>query len=189
METFEAIRARKSVRRYQDRPVEAEKIRKIVEAGYMAAGTPMAGKVYFNAISNKELLKQISEGTKERMRKSGNPQLEKLGANEKYDPIYGAPVAIVVSTDIDDQPMVQAMATQNAACAAQNMLIAATDLGLGSCYLMTPTMAFDILKIHDAAKLPILGAQAVCVVVAGYTDDTTPHKAYPEDPEEVEYVE
>lgn len=189
MNTLEAIKTRKSVRTYLDRPVESEKIKAIVKAGYMAAGTPMAGKVYFNAISNKELLAQISEGTKERMRKSGNPMLEKLGNNDAYDPIYGAPVAVVVSTDIDDKPLTQTMATQNAACAAQNMLIAAADLGLGSCYLVTPTMAFDILKIHDAAKLPILGAQAVCVVVFGYTNDTAPHKAYPDNPDTIEYVE
>ena len=48
MNTFEAIKSRKSVRTYLDKPVEPEIIKSIVEAGNMAAGTPMAGKVYFN---------------------------------------------------------------------------------------------------------------------------------------------
>ena len=43
MTTFEAMRNRKSVRSYQAKPVEQDKIRAIVEAGNMAAGTPMAG--------------------------------------------------------------------------------------------------------------------------------------------------
>ena len=43
MNTLEAIKARKSVRSYQDKPVESEKIKAIVEAGNMAAMTPMAG--------------------------------------------------------------------------------------------------------------------------------------------------
>ena len=189
MNTLQAIENRKSVRSYLDQPIEQEKIKTIARAGMMAAGTPMAGRVYLNVISNKELLRKISAGTKERMRKSQNPKLMKIAENDAYDPLYHAPVAIVVSVDIDDHPEIMSMAIQNAACAAQNMLIAATDLGLGSCYLMTPTMAFDILSIHDEAKLPILGAQAIAVVVFGYTDDTQPHKAYPDDPEDIEYVE
>ena len=47
MNTFETMKARKSVRSYQAKAVEPEKIKAIVEAGNMAAGTPMAGKVYF----------------------------------------------------------------------------------------------------------------------------------------------
>lgn len=189
MTTFEAIKARKSVRKYLDKPVEAEKIKAIVEAGNMAAGTPMAGKVYLNAISNPEVLSKVSVCTKERMKKSGNPMLEKLGANEAYNPLYDAPVAVVVSTDVDDNPVTQSMSTQNASCAAQNMLIAATDLDLGSCYLTSPTMAFDVIDVHDAAELPILGVQAVCVVVFGYTDDTTPHAPRPENPENIVFID
>lgn len=188
MNTFEAIRARKSVRSYLNKPVEPEKIKAVVEAGYMAAGTPMAGKVYFNAVSNPDVLAQISSGTKTIMGKSGVPMLEKLAGNEAYDPLYGAPVAVVVSVDLSDDPNTQSMATQNAACAAENMLLAATDLGLGSCYLMTPTMAFNIPAVHDAAKLPVLGVQPVAVVVFGYTNDTAPHKAYMTDVEEIVYL-
>ena len=92
MNTFEAIKARKSVRSYQDKPVEVEKIKAIVEAGNMAAMTPMAGKTYFNVISNPALLAQIKEGTRTVMQNSGVDMLVKISSNPAFNPIYGAPV-------------------------------------------------------------------------------------------------
>lgn len=188
MNTFEAINARKSVRTYQSKPVEVEKIKAIVEAGNMAAGTPMAGKVYFNVISNPELLQQMASGTKAVMQKSGVEMLVKLSSNPDYNPIYNAPVAVVVSTDPASDPNTQAMSTANAACAGENMLIAATELGLGSCYLMSPTMAFNIPQIREAAKLSE-SVQPVALIVFGYTDDVTPHDARSEQPDNIIYID
>ena len=187
MNTFETMKARKSVRSYQAKAVETEKIKAIVEAGNMAAGTPMAGKVYFNVITNAEVLKGIIDGSKAVMAKSGNPMLEKISANPNFNPIYDAPVAVVVSTTKAADPNTRSMATQNAACAGENMLVAAADLGLASCYLMSPTMAFFIPEMRVAAKLPE-AADPVCIIVFGYSDDTAPHAAYTENPENIIYV-
>ena len=188
MNTFETIQTRKSVRSYKAQSVEAEKIKAIVEAGNMAAGTPMAGKVYFNAISNAELLSQITTGAKAVMAKSGVPMLEKIAANEAFDPIYHAPVAVVVSTDPADNPNSQGMARANAACAGENMLLAATELGLGSCYLESPTLAFHIPELRAAAKLPE-NAVPQAVIVFGYTDDTAPHAPRPEKVDNIVYID
>ena len=188
MNTFEAIRNRKSVRTYQNRPVEADKIKAVVEAGNMAAGTPMAGEVYFNVVTNAGVLKDIVDGTKAAMANSGMEMLVKLAANPGYNPIYGAPVAVVISTTKTDVPNTAAMARANAACAGENMLLAATELGLGSCYLESPVLAFSIPEVAQAAKLPE-NAQPQAMIVFGYTDDTAPHKAYPAAPENIVYVE
>lgn len=187
MNTFDTFKARKSVRMYLDKPVENAKITAIAKAGNMAAGTPMAGKVYFTAIGNKELLSKIAAATKTVMGKSGVDMLVKLSSDPAYNPMYNAPAAIIISVDKADAPNTANMAVQNAACAAENMLLAATDLGLGSCYLMTPTMAFTIPEVREAAKLPA-NTQQVCVVAFGYTEDTAPHKDYPEQPENITYV-
>lgn len=187
MNTFEAIKTRKSVRTYLDRSVETEKIRTVVEAGNMAAGTPMAGKVYFNVIGNQELLKELSENTKAVMGKSGVEMLVNLSAKPEYNPIYGAPVAVVISTDKAADSNTLGMATANAACAAENMLLAATELGLGSCYLMTPVMAFNIPTMRESTKLPN-DAQPVAVVVFGYTNDIQPHKEYPNAQDTITYI-
>ena len=187
MNTFEAMKIRKSVRSYQQKSVEPEKVKQIAEAGNMAAGTPMAGKVYFSVITNPDVLKSIVEGSKAVMSKSGVPMLEKISQNPNFNPIYGAPAAIVVSTDKADNPNTAAMARANAACAGENMLLAATELGLGSCYLESQTLAFNIPEIAAEAKIPA-NAQPHAVIVFGYTDDTAPHAAYPETPDNIVYV-
>lgn len=188
MNTFEAIRIRKSVRTYQAKAVEPEKIKAVVEAGNMAAGTPMAGKVYFSVITNADVLKSIVDGSKAVMSKSGVPMLEKISANPNFNPIYGAPVAVVISTDKADNPNTAGMARANAACAGENILLAATEYGLGSCYLESPTLAFNIPDVAASAKIP-LGAQPQAVIVFGYSDDTAPHSEYPEKPENIVYVD
>ena len=187
MNTFEVFKKRKSVRKYLAQTVEDDKIKAVVEAGNMAAGTPMAGKVYFNVITNPEVLQQIVTGTKTFMQKSGIDMLVKLSSNPAFNPIYNAPVAVVISTDKVGNPNSESMARANAACAGENMLLAATDLGLGSCYLESPTLAFNIPAIRDAAKIAE-NMQAQAVIVFGYTDDTTSHKDYPESPDNIVYI-
>ena len=188
MNTFEAMKIRKSVRSYRSDSVDIEKIKAIVEAGNMAAGTPMAGKVYFNIITNTEILKSIVEGTRTVMANSGVEMLVKLSSNPNFNPIYGAPVAVIISTDKADAANIATMARANAACAGENILLAATDMGLGSCYLESPTLAFNIPDIAKAVKLPV-NTQPQAVIVFGYTDDSTPHKEYPENPENIIFVD
>lgn len=188
MNTFEAIRTRKSVRSYRETPVEPDKIKAVVEAGNMAAGTPMAGKVYFNVITNADLLNDISQNTKAVMQKSGVDMLVKMSLNPNFNPLYNAPVAIVISTDKAEDANTVSLAGANAACAGENMLLAATDLGLGSCYLVSPTMAFNVPAVCEAAKLPE-NTQPMAIIAVGYTDDTAPHADYPEQPENITYVD
>lgn len=187
METFEAIKNRKSVRSYLDKPVEKDLIEEVAKAGYMAAGTPMAGKVYIHIIANKDLLNELVLTTKAVMTKSNIPMLQSLGSNPGFSPIYGAPVAAIISVDQASDDNTKSMSIQNAACAAENMLIQAVDLGLGSCYLNTPTLAFFNPSFKKKVGLND-NANAVAVVIFGYTNDNSPHKEYPENPEEIKYI-
>ena len=187
MNTFEAIRNRKSVRKYLAQPVEEGKIKAVAEAGNMAAGTPMAGKVYFSVITSTDVLQQIVTGTKTVMQNSGVEMLVKLSSNPAFAPLDNAPVAVVISTDKASDPNSANMARSNAACAGENMLIAATDLGLGSCYLESPTLAFNVPAVAEAAKIPA-NTQAQAVIVFGYTDDTAPHKDYSQSPDNMFYI-
>ena len=186
MNTLDAIRSRKSVRSYNNKPVEQDKIKAIVNAGYMAAGTPLAGKRYFNVITSPELLKKISEATKNVMLKSGNDFMMRTAANPAYDPLNHAPVAVIISTAKND-PANDAMLAANTACAGENMLIAAEDLGLRSCYTVSPTFAFSDPSIAEACKLPE-GTKARAVILFGYSDDAAPHAERPADPKEIIYV-
>lgn len=188
MTTFEVIRARKSIRSFLDKEVEKEKIKKIVEAGNMAAGTPMAGKVHFNVITNKELIKKINEGTKTVMQNSGVEMLMKFASNPNFNPTYGAPVAIVISIDRIEDKNTRDWSIENVGCAGENMLLAATDLDLGSCYVVSPTTAFAIPELKNEAKIPE-NTIPTAMVILGYTNEKIIHTDYDENPQNIIYVD
>lgn len=171
MNTLEAIKARKSTRTYLDKEVEHEKIVQVVEAGNMAA---KAGQVFFNVVTDHSILKEWTVIGRTIMQNSGNEFLMKVSSNPNYSPIYHAPVAVIVSAKKSEDPYMQSMAGANTACAAENMLLAATELGLGSCYLVSAALALNSPELAAKVKLQA-DQQPYAVVVIGYTNDTAPH--------------
>lgn len=187
METIEAIEKRKTVRAYTDQPVEAEKIRTVVEAGNMAAGTPTVGKRYFVVINDKDLVDRIGEKAKEMMRKSPIPRAKLVGNNPNYHPTFNAPVLIYVCVDASEEGMMYDIATQNAAVAAGTMQIAATALGLGSAYIGAPGMAMADPELREECKIPD-GYRVVSSFLLGYAVDNKPHAPRKNNPENIIYV-
>lgn len=56
MNTLEALQARKSIRGYLDKPVEADKLKAVLKYGNKA---PNAGPFHMSVIQNTDLLKEI----------------------------------------------------------------------------------------------------------------------------------
>lgn len=71
----------------------------------------------------------------------------------------------------------KAIETRSSACAATAAAIAATGMELGSCYVVTPTLALAAdPAINEKLKLPE-GYKGMCGLLAGYKDGerfTTP---------------
>ncbi len=108
MEVFEAIRTVLAVRRYQDKPVPDEVIRRIVEAGRLTASAKNAQPWHFVVVQNQETLRR-------------------LGAMVRTGPyVAQAPAAIVVA--IEPTPF----AVSDASRAIQDMILAAWAEGVGS---------------------------------------------------------
>jgi nitroreductase len=82
-----------------------------------------------------------------------------------YQPLYGAPVLILLSA-----PAKAPFSAANTALAAENMLLEATGLGLGSCYIVSPTMALNGENNHALAKEAGIpdGNEVLCALVIGY---------------------
>ena len=125
-----AIMQRKSIRSYTDQPVSDEDLATIIEAGRWA---PNAGPYNISVIRNSDLLNRIDDLTSKAMLASGNDFLIERASLPGYRPLYGAPVLIILSGP-SDAPYTQL----NAATCAENMLLQATELGLGSCFLRSP---------------------------------------------------
>jgi nitroreductase len=162
MNISEAIRKRKSVRAYLDKPVAAKDLAKIVEAGQWA---PNAGPFQISVVRNAGLRQRINDRTFDAMVHSNNEFLKQRAALPGYQPIYGAPVLILLSA-----PTNAPYSAVNTALAAENMLLEATGLGLGSCHIITPTLALNGENNRDLTREVSLpdGYTVQCAVIVGY---------------------
>ncbi|MFH0917049.1 MAG: nitroreductase family protein [bacterium] len=161
----EAVAQRKSIRAYLDRDVAADDLAKIVKAGQWA---PNAGPFNMSVIRNADLRQRINDLTSQAMLASGDDFLIERASLPGYQPIYGAPVLIILSGPTDAP-----YTALNVATAAENMLLQATELGLGSCFLRSPAFALNAEENRAVAREAGIpeGSLMQCAVVAGYTAD------------------
>ena len=162
MDVSKAILTRKSIRAYLDKPVLDEDLEKIIEAGQWA---PNAGEFRISVIRNGELRKRINDATHDKMVNSGIEFLQQRVSLPGYQPLYGAPMLILLSG-----PAEAPYSAVNASLAAENMLLQATEMGLGSCYLVSPTLALndaDNGSLAQEAGIPD-GYKLQCAVIVGH---------------------
>lgn len=139
MEFSEAVFSRCSCRGYTDEPVSAEQLDAVLAAGNAApVGMGAYHTVHLTVIRSKAFLSSLSGATREFMKRDG-------------DPLYGAPVLVLVSAKPAMPPTIE---FQNTGAIMENMLLAATDLGLGSVYLMGAVAALRT-KPELMGQLPI----------------------------------
>ena len=162
MEVSDAIAKRKSVRAYEDRPVHADVLKKIVEAGQW---DPNAGLFQISVIQNAGLRQRINNRALDAMIHSDNEFARQRASLPGYEPLYCAPLLILLSAPTDAP-----FSTANTALAAENMLLEATGLGLGSCYLMSPTRRLNGESNRDLAREAGVpeGYTVPCAVIVGY---------------------
>jgi nitroreductase len=167
MNVADAIMKRRSIRSYQDKPVSDDDLTTVLAAGQWA---PNAGEYKLSVIRNKDLIARINEKTLDAMRNSGNEFLMSRAALPGYLPLYGAPVVVFLSGPAD-----MAITQLNCAVAVENMLLQATELGLGSVFLRSPAYALNNpgnVALAREAGIPE-GSQMECGIALGYIDDET----------------
>lgn len=124
---IEAMKTRRSVRKYKSEPVPQELVDQIIEAGtYAASGKGL----------QPWLVVQVSDPeTRERLRKA-NARI--MGAAETADPFYGAPVCLIILAERSNPNHVY-----DGSLMMGNMMLAAHALGLGSCWINRARQEFD----------------------------------------------
>ena len=122
---YEDLLTRRSVRKYSDRPVEEEKLDKVLTAGlYAPTGMNNQAPVMV-AVRDKETRDRLSRMNAAVMGASG-------------DPFYGAPCVIVVLSDPERMTWVE-----DGSLVLGNLMNAAHSLGLGSCWIHRAKECFD----------------------------------------------
>lgn len=127
MNVTEAIEKRRSVRAYLDKEVPEETISKIIKAGVWAPSAHHRQPWSFVVLTGKQKIKELSEHIQDVM-KEADPS-HKL--RDVDDPIfYGAPAVIIICGDTSNK-----WSVVDCSMAAENMVLAATELGLGTCFI------------------------------------------------------
>lgn len=159
---IENIKARRSVRKYQDRQVEHAKLQQVAECGIMAPSGLNQQPWAVRIVESKSF---IEETTRHFVQE--HPDMVKRDANFK-NMYRNAPNLICVAAPADGS------ADVDAGLLGENMMLAAQSLGLGTCCLGS---AARILESAEWAK-PYLaklnlpeGYQLIYILAIGYPDE------------------
>lgn len=129
MDILNVLKERRSCRDFSSKPVEEEKINKIIEAGLYAPSGRGSQSPLFVVLTNQEKIKELS---------SFNASI--MGLNG-IDPFYNAPCVIIVLTDKNAPTYLY-----DGSLALGNMLNEAESLGLGSIWIHRAKEEFESEK-------------------------------------------
>ncbi len=134
MDVAEAIRSRKSVRSYLDRPVEEEKLSAVLEAGRLAPSASNRQEWRFVIVRDLELRRKLAA----------------IAGGQTF--VGEAPIVIVACADTDGHVMKcgQLSYPIDVAIALDHMSLAAVELGLGTCWIGL----FDEKKVKELLAIP-----------------------------------
>ncbi len=153
MDVIEAIKARRSIRRFQDKPVPEEAIRTIMESAVLAPSAGNRQPWAFVVVKSGDVKQKLVEA-------SGNQVF--LGQ---------APVVIVICGDAElsgaryEDRGRTLYFIQDTAAAATNIMLAAASLGLGTCWVG----AFRESVVRKALELPA-NLRPLAMIPVGYPD-------------------
>ena len=128
---LEVIKARRACRSFSSREVEQEKINEIVEAGLLAPSGMNRQTPIIIVIKDKKTRDELMEINRSIMGRDS-------------DPFYGAPVVLLVASHKEG------LSVHDGAATIENMLLEATNQGLGSCWIHR---AKEELELEEGKKL------------------------------------
>ncbi|MGC9347400.1 MAG: nitroreductase family protein [Anaerolineae bacterium] len=174
MNTLAAIADRRSIRKYKATPVDAETIRRVLTAATQAPSGKNRQPWRFYVVRGErraEMVRVMREGIAKRKAQGDNPGSSEWTANVMEQ----APVTIFIFNEKQENDKTELSFTDNLwmtvdvqsiGAAIQNMLLAATELGLGSLWICDVFYAYDGL-------CQWLGEnhQMVAAVALGYPDE------------------
>ncbi len=136
MDVFEAIQERRSIRSYQDKSVEREKIEKILEAGRLSPSAKNIEPWHFITVTNAQKRKALSGGTWAKF-------------------LTQSPLVIVACGDKKASPDWYAI---DVALAVENMVLTAVSEGLGTCCVgsFNEKEVAKVLKVPDNFEVLVM---------------------------------
>lgn len=154
MEVFEAIQKRRSIRRFQQKPIPLETLKKLVDAARVAPSAANLQPIRYILVVNAELCKDIF------------PALKWAGylSTQGTPPSGEKPVAYVVV--LANKDVARADYQLDAGAAIENLILAAFEEGIGSCWLG----AIDRQRIREVLRVSE-DFEIESVVALGYPNE------------------
>jgi nitroreductase len=155
MDVFEAIQSRRSIRKYQNRPVEEKKLMQVLEAARLAPSARNNQDNRFIVVQDEKTRKKLQVAAKGQHFVGEAPVvIACCGLNPDYVMSCGQPAyAIDVAIAID------------------HMTLAARALGLGTCWVG----AFYEDQVKNILNIPV-SVRVVELMTLGYPDETHPQR-------------
>lgn len=161
MNTLESIKTRRSIRKYKSDPVPQELLNKIIDAGLYAPSGMGRQATIILSVTNKEVRDQLSK-------------LNARIMGTDTDPFYGAPAVLIVLAKKDCPTGIY-----DGSLVMQNLMLAAHELGLGSCWIHCAKEEFELPEGKELLKS--LGIEdeyeGIGHCIIGYADGDAPSPA------------
>lgn len=148
---MEAIFNRRSIRKYEEKPVEKEKIEKLLRAAMQAPSAANQQPWEFIVVEDKTGLKKLSETSPYAAMVANSAVTFVLLSRKEEIPI----------PEITDQDM---------GAAAENILLEAVHLGLGAVWIGIAPVEEKMNAVKDMFSLPD-SIEAFALIAVGYPDD------------------
>lgn len=124
-EFLNLIKSRRSIRSYENKKIDKELLKAVLEAGTYAPTAMGKQSPVIVAVTNKKYRDELSK-----------LNAEVMGAEN--DPYYGAPVIVVVLADGTMPTFIE-----DGSCVLENLMLAAHAVGLGSVWVNRERQIFD----------------------------------------------
>lgn len=168
MSVYEAILSRRSIREFTAQDVDAKSIRSLIEAAEMAPTIDQSQPRGFAIVQNVKFLRELSDMAKPMLIQQTKPAPEEMRAlkNPEFNIFYDASTLIVISASKDNP-----YAIADCWTAAENLMLAARGMALGSC-----VVGMALLALNNSEKKSALGIsefyEAFAPVVIGFPKKT-----------------
>ena len=181
MGVIEAIEARRSVRAYKDTAVEHEKLELLAKCGVLAPSAMNRQEWEVRIVENKAWIDGATATYLKAVEGTGKadymltPTFKNIFRNAAAVIFVGAPDGV--------------FSGENVGCMAQNIMLAATELGLGTCFLGSVQMIFaePAMAEHLTSLGFSDGYKLRYALAVGYPDEAP--EAKPRDMSKIKFVE
>jgi len=164
LNVFEAILARRSVRNYQDQDIDRKTVSTLLEAAVRAPTAIHEEPWAFVIVQNRALLHHLSECAKPLITREAQRtgHAHDVFASPDFNIFYNAGTLIIICA----RPIGHFVAA-DCWLAAENLMLAACAMGLGSCVIGSALMALDIPEIKNQLGIPT-EFSAVAPIIVGH---------------------